>query len=164
MSGSFLLGQDIPFTGLGQTRLERLFEHTTIQGATGISSAHNIVLDAYARDGVPGIFAFRGFVLITMYVVITRRAALAALPLVAFLVEGFAEVTPTHVPFFTFVFLAIACCLDPRRLCEDAAPPIGGGSRRRRRLRTPQCAVRTRKARRSPCNHNGATHSWSRMG
>lgn len=111
----FLLRQHIPFTGLGQSTLAQLFENNVIQGAIGISSAHDILLDAYVRDGVLGVVALSVAVGAALYVIAKRRGGLALLPLAAFIAEGVSEVTPTHVPFLAFTLMAIVCGLPPRQ-------------------------------------------------
>ena len=107
-----VLRQDVPFTGLGQSRIEELFDTNRIQGATGVSSVHNVVLDGYARDGWFGLAALAVMAFVLMAVVVRHRADLALIPIVAFLVEGMTETSPSHVPFFALTFAAVVVALE----------------------------------------------------
>lgn len=112
---ALLVAQDIPFTGLGQDRLTTVFESTVIPGAAGVSSAHNVALDAYVRDGVPGVLALAVAVIAIGRFVIMRRSWPAAAAAGAFVLEGMLEVTPTHVPYYALFYIAVTAAIPGHR-------------------------------------------------
>lgn len=109
---TLVLQQHIPLTGLGQTNIDELFAHSRIQGAIGVSSVHNVFLDGYARDGVFGLIAVVFMFVSLVLVVLSRRAELAAIPVLAFFVEGNLEVFPSHVPFFALMLMSVLIAIE----------------------------------------------------
>ena len=120
----FVLRQDIPFTGMGQSRIETLFAHTRIEGAVGVASVHNALLDGYARDGYLGLL-----VLVVMLVILiaggsqqTRRACAAA-------DRGLGDRggargdSPTHVPFYALVYALVVISLHTSPTAILGGPP-----------------------------------------
>lgn len=120
-----LLAYDIPFTGLGQARIDTIFAGTVIQGATGVGSAHSIWVDAYVRDGIPGVTALVVAVMAMLRYGLHRRSALPFMAFGAFMIEGFLEVTPTHAPFYALFFIAITASGWSKVLTDPAEVPVG---------------------------------------
>ena len=133
----FVLRQDIPFTGMGQSRIEDLFAHNRIEGATGVSSVHNIVLDGYARDGYPGLLVIVFMLVTLIVVVVSRRAELALLPIAAFLIEGMLEVSPSHVPFLALTYAAVVISMQTSATAILGGPPSWATRERSARRRLP---------------------------
>lgn len=104
---SLVLAQDIPFLGIGQRGIDAIFGAHVIPGATGVGSAHNVALDAYLRDGVPGVAALGVAVGAMVMYAFRSRSGLALAALAAFVLEGFVEVTPTHAPFYAMYFVVL---------------------------------------------------------
>lgn len=119
----FVLRQDIPFTGMGQSRIETLFAHTRIEGAVGVASVHNALLDGYARDGYLGLLVLVVMLVILIAAAVSRRAELALLPIAALVIEGALEVTPTHVPFYALVYALVVISLHTSPTAILGGPP-----------------------------------------
>lgn len=115
---ALLLSQHVPFTGLGQDALTKLFSTNVIVGAAGVSSAHNVGLDAYMRDGWIGVIAVALAFCAVLRFVVARRAPLALAAVSAFVLESALEVTPSHVPYFALFFTAIVAAGSRRDAVE----------------------------------------------
>ncbi|GAB3991764.1 O-antigen ligase family protein [Nocardioides marmoraquaticus] len=118
-----VLQQDVPFLGVGQSEIQRLFETTEIQGAIGISSVHNGVLDAWLRDGIPGLVALAASLAAMVATAWRARADLVLLPGAVLVVVGALEVFPTHVPYFAMIYALVLVALD-----RSGAAVLGRGA------------------------------------
>lgn len=110
---TLLLSYHVPFTGLGQNAFANIFATHVIVGATGVSSAHDVGIDAYMRDGWLGVAALAAAFYAIIRFVTARRNLLALAALAAFMLESFLEVTPSHAPYYALFFTAITAAGAP---------------------------------------------------
>ncbi|WP_160004929.1 O-antigen ligase family protein [Nocardioides sp. AX2bis] len=109
----------IPTTGIGQGEIDVVFAFATIDGATGVGSLHSVFFDGYVRDGLIGLGAVLAAYVGAAWTIGKRRARAGWVPFIAWLLIGFVEVTPTHVPFYALFFGLILVGLGDRGVDQD---------------------------------------------